>query len=123
MRQAACRGHTGHGKCVITDVMARSITMNDSTRSSPPRSDANAPFDQRQTEPPPSNERGVTRARHRTHQPRHPERRPVPPRDGAGAAGNPPAATRATRIDPDTPPGTHDEGPWQDSRERRGPPR
>ncbi|WP_156429436.1 hypothetical protein [Burkholderia sp. TSV86] len=96
--------------------------MNDSTRSSPPRSDANAPLGQRQTEPPPSNGPGGARARHRTRQSRRPERRPVP-LDGAGAAGSPPAATRTTRIDPDTPPGTHDEGPWQDSRERRGQPR
>ncbi|HDR9073900.1 TPA: hypothetical protein QDA97_002660 [Burkholderia vietnamiensis] len=34
-------------------------------------------------------------------------------------ASDPPATGGVTRIDPDTPPGTHDDGPWQDPAKRR----
>ncbi|HGO6124786.1 TPA: hypothetical protein ACK3RK_003290 [Burkholderia cepacia] len=33
-------------------------------------------------------------------------------------ASDPPATGGVTRIEPDTPPGTHDEGPWRSPRER-----
>ncbi|WP_175717776.1 hypothetical protein [Burkholderia anthina] len=34
-------------------------------------------------------------------------------------ASDPPATGGVTRIEPDTPPGTHDDGPWQDPAKRR----
>jgi len=34
-------------------------------------------------------------------------------------ASDPPATGGITRIEPDTPPGTHDDGPWQNPARRR----
>ncbi|QTD94505.1 hypothetical protein [Burkholderia anthina] len=34
-------------------------------------------------------------------------------------ASDPPATGGVTRIEPDTPPGTHDDGPWRDPAKRR----
>ncbi|WP_175836673.1 hypothetical protein [Burkholderia anthina] len=34
-------------------------------------------------------------------------------------ASDPPATGGVTRIEPDTPPGTHDDGPWQNPAKRR----
>ncbi|MDR9258625.1 Hypoxic response protein 1 [Burkholderia multivorans] len=36
----------------------------------------------------------------------------------AVSAGKPPDTGGVTRIEPDTPPGTHDDGPWQEKREQ-----
>ncbi|WP_322025483.1 hypothetical protein [Burkholderia sp. BCC1977] len=40
-------------------------------------------------------------------------------REDTSPASDPPATGRITRIEPDTPPGTHDDGPWQAPAKRR----
>ncbi|MGT0194186.1 hypothetical protein ACVHYJ_19395 [Burkholderia pyrrocinia] len=54
----------------------------------------------------------------RTHT-RHSERHIDKQFEDTFPASDPPATGGITRIEPDTPPGTHDDGPWQDKRERR----
>ncbi|CAB3756222.1 hypothetical protein B7G54_16140 [Burkholderia puraquae] len=81
--------------------------MKDSTRSG-----HDAPAHERQPDPSPP-----LKHRDRAHT-RHSERHIDKQLEDTFPASDPPATGGVTRIEPDTPPGTHDEGPWQDKRER-----
>ncbi|WP_321809620.1 hypothetical protein [Burkholderia sp. BCC1985] len=50
---------------------------------------------------------------------RHSERHIDKQLEDTFPASDPPATGGVTRIEPDTPPGTHDDGPWQDHARRR----
>lgn len=82
--------------------------MKDSTRSGrdapahPPRRDPS----------PPLQHQDQTKSRHSA-------RHLVKPLEDTFPASDPPAPGGVTRIEPDTPPGTHDDGPWQDPVRRR----
>ncbi|AOI90300.1 hypothetical protein NUV26_19470 [Burkholderia pseudomultivorans] len=83
--------------------------MNDTTRSGP-STPARKPA---QDPSPPLKEHDQTRTRHS-------ERHIDKSLEDTFPASDAPSTGGITRIEPDTPPGTHDEGPWQDERERRG---
>ncbi|WP_321863794.1 hypothetical protein [Burkholderia cenocepacia] len=53
----------------------------------------------------------------RTHT-RHSERHIDKQLEDTFPASDPPATGGVTRIEPDTPPGTHDDGPWEDKHKR-----
>ncbi|AIO43244.1 MULTISPECIES: hypothetical protein [Burkholderia] len=80
--------------------------MKDSTRHG-----HDAPAHERQPDPqPPLKEHDQTRTRHSE---RHIDKQ----LEDTFPASDPPATGGVTRIEPDTPPGTHDDGPWQEKRE------
>ena len=79
--------------------------MKDSTRPATTRRHTNNPIRRRRS----------STATART---RHSERHIDKQLEDTFPASDPPATGGVTRIEPDTPPGTHDEGPWQDKRER-----
>lgn len=82
--------------------------MKDSTRSG-----HGAPEPKQRTDP-----SRPLKPEERTHT-RHSERHIDKQLEDTFPASDPPATGGITRIEPDTPPGTHDDGPWQDKRQRR----
>ncbi|KAB0630850.1 hypothetical protein [Burkholderia latens] len=82
--------------------------MKDSTRSG---RDAPA-HEQRRDPTPPLKDQDQTKTRHSE---RHIDKQ----LEDTFPASDPPATGGVTRIEPDTPPGTHDGGPWEDPAKRR----
>ncbi|QTO51988.1 hypothetical protein [Burkholderia latens] len=80
--------------------------MNDSTRSG-----RDAPA-QRPDPTPPLKDQDQTKTRHSE---RHIDKQ----LEDTFPASDPPATGGVTRIEPDTPPGTHDGGPWEDPAKHR----
>ena len=82
--------------------------MKDSTRSG-----RDAPAHEPRRDPsPPLKDQDQTKTRHSE---RHIDKQ----LEDTFPASDPPATGGITRIEPDTPPGTHDDGPWQDPARRR----
>ncbi|AOI68458.1 hypothetical protein [Burkholderia ubonensis] len=81
--------------------------MKDTTRSG-----QDAPARERHPDPSPP-----LKHRDRAHQ-RRSERDIDKQLEDTFPASDPPSTGGITRIEPDTPPGTHDDGPWQNKRER-----
>ncbi|HEM7851824.1 hypothetical protein [Burkholderia multivorans] len=81
--------------------------MNDTTRS-----EERTPSSGQQRDPtPPLKDRDSARTRHS-------ERHIDKSLEDTFPASDAPSTGGVTRIEPDTPPGTHDDGPWQEKREQ-----
>ncbi|EAY72037.1 hypothetical protein BDAG_04895 [Burkholderia dolosa AU0158] len=93
-------------ECVI--VTTRSFAMNDTTRAG-----HDTPTRDKEADPtPPLKDQDSARTRRSE---RHIDKQI----EDTFPASDAPSTGGVTRIEPDTPPGTHDDGPWQDKRERR----